>query len=445
MSPSYDTLFENATILTMVDERPLIEGAVGVKEGRIALVGALPNGAEAKRRINCSGQILMPGLINAHAHTPMSLLRGYADDYPLKSWLFDKVFPAEARLNERAVLAGARLGFAEQLCTGTTSISDMYFYEPAIAKLALETGIRASLCNAVLALSPDWSPETDRAMQETEVLIRDFHGAGDDLIRAEVSIHAEYTSSPRVWRMLAALAQKRGLGMQVHLSETRAEHEEAKERNGGKTAAMALAEQGVFEGRTTAAHCVWLEEEDMALLAEKGVSAAHCPVSNLKLGSGIANVTAMRRAGIIVALGTDGCCSNNTHDLFEEVKLAALLAKGKELDPTVLSAYEALKMATVNGAKAQGRTDIGQVAEGMRADLILLDLNHPTTRPGYEPYGTVVYSATGRSVRMSMVQGRILYENGQFTTIDIEKAYAEVERYAKPLVMGEIHDNTYTS
>ena len=437
MAQNYDTLFENALIITMKDECPVIEGCVGVKDDRIALVGSPAEGDEAKRRINCHGNILMPGLVNAHTHSPMTVLRGYADDYALQSWLFEKVFPAEARLDERAVLAGARLGFAEQLCTGTTSISDMYSHEPAIAALALETGMRVSLCNAVIALDPDWSLEADRAIRETYALIRDFHGAGDGLLQAEASIHAEYTSSPRVWRHVAELAQKHGLGIHLHLSESRLEHEEAKLRNGGKSAAFALAEQGVFESRVTAAHCVWLDEADMVLLAEKGASAVHCPASNLKLGSGIADVSAMRRAGVNVALGTDGCCSNNTHDLFKEVKLAALLAKGKALDPTVLSAYEALKMATVNGAKAQGRPYIGQVAEGMQADLILLNMDHPTTRPSYDTIGAVVYSATGRSVNLTMIKGRILYENGQFTTIDIEKTYAEAEQYAKPLVLEE--------
>ncbi|MEA5060140.1 MAG: amidohydrolase [Candidatus Pelethousia sp.] len=437
MPQAYDTLFENAQILTMVDACPAMEGCVGVRDGRIALVGPLPEGALAKRRIDCKGQILMPGLVNAHAHTPMCIMRGYADDYPLKTWLFEKVFPAEARLDERAVLAGARLGFAEQLCTGTTSVSDMYYHEPAIAAIALEAGMRVSLCNAVVALAPDWSMEKDRGIRETFSMLRDYQGAGDGLVQVEASIHAEYTSAPSVWRLVAELARKHGLGIQLHLSETRAEHEEAKARNGGKTPAYALAEQGVFEGRVTAAHCVWLEEADRALLAEKGVSAVHCPVSNLKLGSGVADVAAMRRAGINVALGTDGCCSNNTHDLFEEIKLAALLAKGKAFDPTVLSAYEALKMATVNGAQAQGRPDIGQVAEGMQADLIVLDLDHPTTRPSYDPFGAVVYSATGRSVRLTMVQGRILFEGGIFTTINLEKAYAEAEQYAKLRVLGE--------
>ena len=299
-----DVLFEGATILTMVDNAPVVTGDVGVRDGRVVLVGPAPQGVTAKRRIPCRGKLLMPGLVNAHAHTAMAVLRGYADDYPLKTWLFEKVFPAEARLDERAVLAGATLGFAEQHCTGTTSISDMYYHEPAIAQLALEVGMRVSLCNAVVALSPDWSMETDRGVQETLVLAREYQGAGDGLVQAEASIHGEYTSNPRVWAQVAELAQRYDLGIQLHLSETREEHQEALSRNRGKTPAQALAAAGVFEGRVTAAHCVWVSQEDMALLAEKGATAVHCPVSNLKLGSGMADVAALRQAGVNVALGT---------------------------------------------------------------------------------------------------------------------------------------------
>ena len=236
-----DVLFEGATILTMVDNAPVVTGDVGVRDGRVVLVGPAPQGVTAKRRIPCRGKLLMPGLVNAHAHTAMAVLRGYADDYPLKTWLFEKVFPAEAKLDERAVLAGARLGFAEQLCTGTTSISDMYYHEPAIAQLALEVGMRVSLCNAVVALSPDWSMETDRGVQETLVLAREYQGAGDGLVQAEASIHGEYTSNPRVWAQVAELAQRYDLGIQLHLSETREEHQEALSRNRGKTPAQALS------------------------------------------------------------------------------------------------------------------------------------------------------------------------------------------------------------
>ena len=433
-----DYLFQNATVLTMCDERPMLQnGFVGVAGGKVVYVGETAPEEPAARTIDCRGKFLLPGLVNAHAHTAMCLMRGYADDYTLQTWLYEKVFPVEARLDERAILAGARLGFAEMLRTGTTSASDMYFREPAVAALALECGMRVSLSNAVLAFDEaTYDPEKDRAIQETRALIRDFHGAGNGRIRADAAIHAEYTSYPAVWRYVTGIARENGLVLQVHVSETKKEHEECLARR-GVTPTRALYDAGVFEAKVLAAHGVWLSDEDMDIFAEAGASVAHCPVSNLKLGSGIARLADMKRHGMNVALGTDGCCSNNTHDLFEEVKLAALLQKGVSGDPTCVTAYESLKMATVGGAKAQGReNEIGRIAEGFDADLILIDADSPILRPVYDPISTTVYSATGRDVCLTMVQGRILYENGQFTTIDVEQAMHEVEHYAVPLVRG---------
>ena len=433
-----DYLFQNATVLTMCDERPVLQnGFVGVAGGKVVYVGETAPEEPAVRTIDCRGKFLLPGLVNAHAHTAMCLMRGYADDYTLQTWLYEKVFPVEARLDERAILAGARLGFAEMLRTGTTSASDMYFREPAVAALALECGMRVSLSNAVLAFDEaTYDPEKDRAIQETRALIRDFHGAGNGRIRADAAIHAEYTSYPAVWRYVTDIARKNGLVLQVHVSETKKEHEECLARR-GVTPTRALYDAGVFEAKVLAAHGVWLSDEDMDIFAEAGASVAHCPVSNLKLGSGIARLAEMKRHGMNVALGTDGCCSNNTHDLFEEVKLAALLQKGVSGDPTCVTAYESLKMATVGGAKAQGReNEIGRIAEGFDADMILIDADSPILRPVYDPISTTVYSATGRDVCLTMVQGRILYENGQFTTIDVEQAMHEVEHYAVPIVRG---------
>ena len=433
-----DYLFQNATVLTMCDERPMLQnGFVGVAGGKVVYVGETAPEEPAARTIDCRGKFLLPGLVNAHAHTAMCLMRGYADDYTLQTWLYEKVFPVEARLDERAILAGARLGFAEMLRTGTTSASDMYFREPAVAALALECGMRVSLSNAVLAFDEaTYDPEKDRAIQETRALIRDFHGAGNGRIRADAAIHAEYTSYPAVWRYVTDIARKNGLVLQVHVSETKKEHEECLARR-GVTPTRALYDAGVFEAKVLAAHGVWLSDEDMDIFAEAGASVAHCPVSNLKLGSGIARLAEMKRHGMNVALGTDGCCSNNTHDLFEEVKLAALLQKGVSGDPTCVTAYESLKMATVGGAKAQGReNEIGRIAEGFDADMILIDADSPILRPVYDPISTTVYSATGRDVCLTMVQGRILYENGQFTTIDVEQAMHEVEHYAVLLVRG---------
>ena len=425
-----DILFRNATILTMCDDRPLIEnGFVGVRDGLIAYVGATEPEGKPLRGIDCRGDILMPGLVNAHAHTAMCLMRGYADDYTLHEWLFDRVFPVEAKLSAQDILSGVRLGFAEMIASGTTSVSDMYFHQPEVAALALEVGMRVSLCNGVVAIGGKLDL-CDRCFTELKTLVRDFHGAGDGLIRADSSIHAEYTSFPAAWRAETELALEYNLVMHLHLSETKAEHEACLARY-GKTPAQVFDDNGVFRAKTLAAHCVWLTDEDMDILARNGVSAAHNPVSNLKLGSGIARVSDMLAHGVNVALGTDGCCSNNSHDLFEAIKLAALLAKGSSGDPTRLPAYEAIKLATVNGAQAQGREgQIGRIHEGLQADLILVKTDSPSMCPVYAPASAIAYAARGKDVRLTMIRGKILYENGEFMTIDIQKAIREARDIA---------------
>lgn len=433
-----DFLFKNADVLTMDDERRIITGGfVGVCGGMIDYVGEYKPDGAAARVIDCAGRILMPGLVNAHAHTAMCVMRGYADDYNLQHWLHDKVLPAEARLNQRAVAAGARLGFAEMLRTGTTSLSDMYFFEAEVAEAALDAGIRASLSNGIVAFDPDASSfKHDRSVKETFELIERYHGAGRGRIRCDASIHGEYTSTPKARRFMTEIALKYDLNMHVHLSETRAEHQGCVMR-ANKTPARLFYDEGVFDAPTLAAHCVWVTPGDMELMAEKGVTAVHCPVSNLKLASGIAPVSRLKESGVRIALGTDGCCSNNTHDLFEEIKLTALLAKGVSANPTALNAYDALFMATRGGAQAQGRgAEIGCIRPGMEADMILIDASSPKMRPVYDITGALAYAANGSDVCLTMVQGRILYENGRFYTIDVEKAIREVENLAVPLVLG---------
>lgn len=426
-----DTLIKNATVIPMTAQGEVLYGAnIGIKDGKIVSVGS--GEAEAASVIDAENRLVMPGLVNAHAHTAMCVMRGYADDYSLKSWLFDKVFPVEARLDERAIVAGATLGMAEMLRFGTTSFSDMYFCQPAVAKAAERIGIKANLCNAVIALGDDYDFEKDRAVIETRKLLAD-HGANGS-VRADVSIHAEYTSPAGIWRRVHDWAKDYGVITHIHLSETRSEHEECISRR-GMTPAAAFAENGVMDTPVLFAHGVWLGEDDMRLIARHGASVAHCPVSNLKLGSGIANVSAMLAHGINVCLGTDGVCSNNSLDLFEEIKLAALLAKGTSLDPTALPAYEALKMATVNGAKAQGREgEVGVIAPGFDADLIMIDTNAPHLKPVYDPISAAAYSVQGADVVMTMVSGRVLYKDGEWLTLDVEKAVKEVEEYAVPIV-----------
>ena len=411
----------------------LYNASVGIRDGKIAFVGE--GEPEAKETIDAAGRIVMPGLINAHAHTAMCVMRGYADDYTLQSWLFEKVFPVEARLDERAIVAGATLGMAEMIATGTVSFSDMYFCQPAVAKAAEKIGMKANLCNAVIALGDSYDFEADRAVIETRKLLKEYGNSGP--IRADVAIHAEYTSPPAIWQKVHEWAETHGVITHIHVSETAREHEESKERHGLSPAA-AFCKYGVMDTPVLFAHGVWLEREDMKLIASHGASVAHCPVSNLKLGSGMADVHAMKEAGVNVCLGTDGVCSNNSLDLFEEIKLAALLAKGEALDPTALPAYDALEMATANGAKAQGREgETGRIAEGFDADLIIIDTDKPHLRPMYDPIGAVVYSARGSDVCLTMVRGRTLYRDGRWLTLDIEKAVREVEEYAVPIVLNK--------
>ena len=427
----FDILFCDLPVITMQEGAPLLEHAyVGIRGKKIAYVGTACPEEPALRKIDGRHKLMMPGLVNTHAHTAMCIMRGYADDYPLQAWLYEKVFPVEGRLDERAILAGAALGYAESIAAGITSTTDMYFKMPATLELALKAGIRTNFCNALMSFDPDgYRFKNDRGTQETIEALPSLHGAGDGRILVDMGVHAEYTSFPAVWEDAAGFAKEHDLNMQVHLSETRREHEECIAR-WGKTPSEVLAEHGVFDQRTTAAHCVWLTDSDMELLAAKGVSAAHNPISNLKLGSGIARVGTMREKGVNVSIGSDGCCSNNTLDLFEEMKFAALLQKGTTLDPAKGSALSAIEMATVNGAKAQGRENsIGRIQEGYEADLILLDLDKPHLSPCYDPIGTVVYCAHASDVCMTMVQGNILYENGEFKTLDIEKVLAEARGY----------------
>jgi 5-methylthioadenosine/S-adenosylhomocysteine deaminase len=431
-----DLLFDNIVVITMNDEKPvLFHGYVGIDGHKVSYIGEAPPGEKAARVVSGSRRLLMPGLINTHSHLPMTLLRGYADDFRLQEWLFTRILPAESRMDERSVASGAMLGLAESIRFGIVSSSDMYFHLPEIAKAVLESGVKANITNAVLSLDMEkFDFENDRGTLEVLECLKDFKGKGNGRLIVEAGIHAEYTTGPEAWRKSVAFAEENNLNFQIHLSETETEHNECVKRY-GKTPTEILHEYRVFSRKTTAAHCCWITENDMDILASNGVTAAHCPISNLKLSAGIAPVMKMRTHGLNVALGTDGACSNNNHDLFEEIKTAALLQKNLTGDPAVLPAYEALKLATVNGAIGQGReNECGKIAVGCDADLIMLNLDAPHLFPLNEPCAAVAYAAKGSDVCLTMVQGRILYENGDFKTIDIEKVRYDVENYVLPLL-----------
>ena len=429
-----DILFNDIVTITMNGGgQVLSSGYVGISGGKISYVGEEAPKESADRVINGGRRLLMPGLINSHSHLPMTLLRGYADDYKLHEWLFDHVFPAEGKLDRRCIAAGIRLGLAECLRFGVISCTDMYFHLPEIAEAVLESGAKANITNPLLCFDMgSFNFEKDRGVMEIKEVLA--NSKRNSRLKIDAGIHAEYTSGPAAWKESVAFAAENNMRMQIHLSETEKEHNECVARH-GKTPAAILNEYGVFSRKTTAAHCCWITEGDMDILSSGGVTAAHCPISNLKLSSGVAPVVKMRSRGINVGLGTDGVCSNNNHDLFEEIKTAALLQKNVTGDPSALPAYEAIKLATVNGALGQGReNESGRIAPGFDADLIMLNLDAPHLFPLNDPLAAVAYSARGSDVCLTMVQGQILYENGEYKTIDMEKIRHEVENYVLPLL-----------
>ncbi len=431
-------LFQNVTAVTMDEKQPRLENAYVAVEGtKIAFMGTEKPAGRFDRVIDCAGKVMLPGFVNAHTHVPMTLLRGYGGGQDLQHWLHDYIFPAEAKLDDRAVAAGAALGLAEMIASGITCIADMYMKTGTIAKTVLEAGISANMsCGGVYFGAPEeFSPKTCNDCENQRVLTEEWHGAGEGQILVDASIHAEYTSCAPLWRWMAEYAQAHGLGMHVHISETVSEHQDSLTRN-GLTPLQALDRCGVWDcGRSIAAHCVYTTPEDWALMAQKNISCVHNPWSNLKLGSGAAPVPAMGKAGVNVALGTDGVSSHNCIDFFSDLKLAACLPCGLERDPLAVTALDALKMATVNGARALGR-DAGVLAPGKIADLILVDFDRVNLIPRHDPVENLVYSAHGCDVWMNMARGRVIYEKGEFLTLDLDKIRAEVEGYALPLIFG---------
>lgn len=415
----------------------ILDNAYVVVEGdKIVSVGTSRPEGPFDQEMDCNGNVLMPGLVNAHTHIPMTLLRGYGGGCDLQTWLHQWIFPAEAKLDPRAVAAGTGLGLAEMIASGITTIADMYMHTPTIAQTILEAGISANLSvGGVYFGSPDdFSPDTCGDCQNQIRLTELWHNAGNGQIQVDASIHGEYTSNAPLWQWMADYAQKKDLGIHVHVSETTAEHQGSLDRN-GKTPIQTLDQYGVWNNRAIAAHCVWTTEEDWAIMAKKGVSCVHNPVSNLKLGSGVAPIPAMRKAGVNIALGTDGASSNNATDMFGEMKFAATIHTGVNLDPLAIQPMDVLRMATCDGAKALGRKT-GQIKAGYTADLILVDFHRPNLTPCHSVADNLVYSATGRDVVMNMARGNIIYKDGVFFTLDLDKIQYEVKNYALPLIFG---------
>ena len=431
------TLFTNVTALLMDEDFTTMRGGYVAVEGTdIAYVGAERPQGSYDEVIDCTGKVMMPGFVNAHTHIPMTLMRGYGGGHDLQTWLQEYIFPAEAKLDDRAVAAGTGLGLAEMIASGVTCIADMYAHTGTIAQQILDAGISANLCcgGVYFGRAEDFSPDTCNDCRVQRAITEEWHNADGGRIRVDASIHGEYTSCAPLWQWMADYARGHDLRMHVHVSETRSEHADSLTRH-SLTPFQTLNRYGVWDNGGIAAHCVYTTPEDWALMAQKGVAAVHNPYSNLKLGSGVAPIPAMIAAGVNVALGTDGMSSHNSADMFDDMKLAAILHNGVHCDPMATTTRQALEMATVNGAKALGR-NTGRIAAGCAADLILIDFEAPNLVPCHDEAENLVFAAHGSNVVMNMARGKVIYRNGEFLTLDLERIKNEVRRYAVPLIFG---------
>lgn len=430
-------LFKNINI---IDENFEIKKNmfVGVTDGKIDYIGTEKPAEKYDEEYDGESKLLSSGFVNLHTHSPMTLLRGYAENLPLQSWLNDRVFPFEDRLNDGRAYFGTMLSIAEMLASGTTSFSDMYFFGDGVMKAVIESGAKINFGRSIVSFE-DEDIKNNSRFKEGVYLTERYHNTCGGRIKIDMSLHAEYTNRLTVIEQFGEYTKTTGQVNHIHLSETQSEHEACKTRY-GKTPAKLFNDCGIFESPTILAHCVWLEDSDIDILREKGVTVAHCPASNLKLGSGVCNTYKLLENGVSIGLGTDSAASNNGLDIMREIYLAAILPKGIYNRADIVTPSDVYKMATVNGYKAQGRPDCGAVKVGNRADLIVIDLNKPNMYPDFDIMNNLVYSAEKSDVILTMIDGRVLYKNGEYTSIDIEKIGYEVNKIVKEVV-NEVQNN----
>lgn len=425
-------LFKNITLL---DENFNIQNNmyVATEGDKIAYVGdSCPQG-DFGEVYDGNMKVLLPGFVNSHTHSPMTLLRGYAENLPLQRWLNEKVFPFEDRLNPDRAYFGTALSIAEMLSSGTTSFSDMYFFQDGVLRAVKDAEAKVNFSRSLVSFSDDIDFYKDERAIEAMEAVRKYHNTENGRIKIDMALHAEYTNTLPMIEQFADFTRGRGLVSHIHVSETKSEHEECKKKY-GKTPTQLFCDAGVLDTQALFAHCVWVEDCDKEIMKENGVSVAHCPGSNLKLGSGVCDIYSLLQTGVNVSIGTDSAASNNGLDMLREMYLAALLPKGIRGQADIISPKDVIKMATLNGAVAQGRFDTGIIKEGFKADLTVIDTDRPSMYPDFDTLGNIVYSAEKSDVVLTMVDGNVLYKNGEFTTIDIEKVGFEANRIVKEVV-----------
>lgn len=431
-------LIENGIILPMTssnEENSYFKGSVGIEGERISLVSADPQQAQDFlashkdcTRIDATGKIVMPGMINTHTHVAMALLRGISDDVPLMEWLEQHIWPIEGKMAYQEVFDGARLGILEMLMGGTTTFVDMYPYEEAVADAAEKAGIRALVSPCPMDFRMDHFESDWRKVQE--------RFSKSNLVSMWMGPHAIYTLSEKNLQRSISLSKELGIGSHVHLSETQTEMDGSMQQH-GMSPTEYFEKEGLFTTKTLAAHCVVMSDHDIEILARNGVSVAHNPQSNMKLASGIAPVKKMMDAGVNVAIGTDGASSNNDLDMWEEMRTASLLQKVSTMDTCAIPAYTALKMATVNGAKAIGREgELGILANGALADILLVDIEKPHLYPHTNLVSELAYSTHASDVDTVIVNGQIVVKERKCLTMNAQEVCQTAQKHIERLMQN---------
>ena len=427
-------LIKNTTIITQNPQREIIEkGGLVIEKDAIEAIGQSKEierqyGRRAEKIINGQNKVVLPGLINAHGHLAMTLLRGFADDLSLEDWWFKYVYPAESRFTAKHVYWGSLLAMLEMVKSGTTCFADFYYHQDQVAKAAHQIGLRGVLGCGVLDAPTFYFKTAAEALKKSRSIIEKW--ANDDLIKVSLAPHMLRTVSLKTYQQCKKLAQEHKLLLMTHLSETRTEVDFCLKKYGRRPVEV-LAEANILDQRTLLAHACWLTKREIKILARAGASIAHCPISNMKLASGIMPLSAMLKAGVNVSLGTDSPCSNNNLDMFEEMKTAALVRKVHQLDPTLAKAQTILDMATINGAKALGLIkEIGSLERGKKADLIMLGFNQPHLVPVHNFVSHLVYAARGSDVETVIINGRMVMEKRKIKRINQDEVFNKVRKFA---------------
>ena len=420
-------LIKNATVV-LPDGKTQV-GSIAVEGSKILAVGDVPETFVATQTIDAKDMLAIPGFVNAHTHASMTLLRSYADDMELMTWLNDHIWPVEAKMVSNDIYWGAALAAVEMLKSGTTTFADMYgpFME-RVADVVAESGMRGVLSRGIIGVAPDG----EKKLEENVTLYKDYHGAVGGRITVMFGPHAPYTCPPEFLKKVAAAAQSLGAEVHIHMNETKAEIEQIKKQY-GKRPFQYVEDTGLFENPTLAAHCVHLDDAEIEIIKKHHIRVAHNPGSNMKLASGTAPVPRLLKEGVTVGLGTDGASSNNNLDMLQEVQLAALLHKVNTYDPLAVPAFEALKMGTEYGAKAVGLDGLGRLEAGAKADITLVSMKGAAWCPRFNEVSLLVYSGNAGDVDTVICDGKILMEHRELKTLDEEKIKFEAQKCAERL------------